>query len=324
MKETTFENTLRLTRAYDLIRKDLHHGLGHAYMVISPDDDTVAEFFTLIAATVFCTTQTACMECAQCHKVLTDNHPDVFTVNEGGEKIKVQEIKDLVASVFIKSLSGRKIYFVHRADLMTADAQNKLLKTLEEPPAGVTIFLGVANEAGLLDTVKSRCRHIYLDVFDRKTVFDALTGLGCDPEAAGIAAACCEGQLGKARRIAMSADYKQYYSEALTLLENLHRSPDVLKVETSPSLAKNTADFLRILTVVVRDMMTAKEGRQLFFDKTLAARVNALQEKYSLRALALIIEKINEAQEKLFYGVPSLAVTDSLLFSVLEVRHKWQ
>lgn len=324
MKTPAFENTLRQSRAYGLLRKDIQAGLGHAYMIISPDDETVSELFTLVAAAVYCTSHTACMECTECHKVLTDNNPDVFSLNEAGEKIKVQEIKDLVSSVSIKPLSDRKIYFVHRADLMTADAQNKLLKTLEEPPAGVTIFLGVANEAGLLDTVKSRCRHVYLDVFDRNTVFQALSMLNCDEESAAIAAACSEGQLGKARRIALSPEYKEYYSDALELLEKLQRSPDVLKTDSLPCFKKNIGEFLKILSVAVRDLMTAKTDGELLFDSALSGRIRRLAEQFSLRALALIVQQINKAQEKLFFGVNQLAVTDSLLFSVLEVKHKWQ
>ena len=152
MSAPLFENTLRASRAYYLFGKDMQLGLGHAYMVISPDDEIVKEFFTLVAARMYCVSGRACMECRGCKTVLDGNNPDVFTVNPQGEKIKVQEVKDMVSSVSIKPISGVKAYFVCRADLMTQDAQNKLLKTLEEPPEGVTIFLGVANEAERRDS----------------------------------------------------------------------------------------------------------------------------------------------------------------------------
>ena len=193
MNRPVFETTLRESRAFDLVSKDMMLGMGHAYMIVSPDDDTVKEFFTLVAGMIFCTSKRACFDCVECHKLLTDNHPDIFTVNYAGEKIKVQDVKNLISSVSIKPLGAVKAYFIHRADLMTPDAQNKLLKTLEEPPENVVFFLGAANEAGILDTVKSRCRKVYIDIFDRETVFNALTGLDCDGDSAAIAAACCEG-----------------------------------------------------------------------------------------------------------------------------------
>lgn len=324
MSAPVFENTLRASRAYDVIAKDMLLGLGHAYMIVSPDDDTVKDFFTLVGAAIFCNAKSACMECPECRKVLDGNHPDLFTVNYAGEKIKVQEVKNMISSVSIKPLSGVKAYFVHRADLMTPDAQNKLLKTLEEPPEGVTIFLGVANESGILDTVKSRCRKIYIDVFDRETVYNALTALGCDAESASVAAACCEGQLGKARSIAFSPEYKRRYSDALSLLEMLKRSADILSAEAIPSFREDESGFLRILSVAIRDVIAAKEGSPLFFDARTSARIEAIANEFSLRALALAATAVNKAQEKLSYGVNSVAVEDSLLFNILEVRHKWQ
>lgn len=323
MNRPVFEHTLRTSRAFGIILKDIERGAGHAYMLVSPDDESVKEFFTLTAAALFCPKR-GCMECTECHKVLTDNHPDVFNINTEGEKIKVQQIRDMVTSVSVKSLSGTKAYFIHRADLMTPDAQNKLLKTLEEPPAGVSIFLGAANEAGLLDTVKSRCRRIYLDVFDRGTVYEALLGLDCGEKEAAVAAACSDGQLGKARKIAMSAEYAGYYSDALALLETLRRSADVLSAEAVPSLNRNPAEFLKMLTVAVRDVTTAKTGGRLFFDEDICARLRALADRYSLRALALVVQAINDTQKKLYYGVNSLAAADSLFFDILEVRHTWQ
>ena len=61
MSELVFEDTLKNSRAYHLLSNDFRLELGHAYMLVSPDDDTVKEFFTLIATTIFCETKSACM-----------------------------------------------------------------------------------------------------------------------------------------------------------------------------------------------------------------------------------------------------------------------
>ena len=178
MSELVFEDTLKNSRAYHLLSNDFRLELGHAYMLVSPDDDTVKEFFTLIATTIFCETKSACMHCNECGKVLHGNHPDLAVINAIGENIKVEAIKDLTEDAGIKSFSGTKVYYIHRADLMNTAAQNKLLKTLEEPPKGVVIFLGVSNESAMLDTIKSRTRTVYLDVFDNDTVKNAMLDLG--------------------------------------------------------------------------------------------------------------------------------------------------
>lgn len=319
-----FVNTLRASRAFYLLDKDMESGLGHAYMIVSPDDDVMKEFFTLIAARIYCRKGRACMKCTGCKKVLNGNHEDLTYVNPTGEKIKVQEIKDLVSSVSIKPLGSVKAYFVFRADLMTPEAQNKLLKTLEEPPEGVAIFLGVANETGLLDTVRSRCRKIYIDVFDRETVFNTLKAQDVDDEKAAVASSCCEGQLGRAMQIAASPVYAERFSDSLTLLERLQRSRDVLSAEAVPSLANGGAEFLKVLAVALRDVISAKRGEPLFFGAETASRIENIAERYSLRALALAEEAVDRAQRKLSFSVNPQAVTDSLLFEILEVRHKWQ
>ena len=200
--DTTFFAPLKNSRAFALLKKDLKEGLGHAYMIVSPDDDTVDEFFALVGMAIFCGTHEPCMTCAECRKILNGNNPDVFHLNEKRDKIKVEDLQKFLSNVNIKPIGERKLYFVHRADLMNAQAQNKLLKTLEEPPADVTIFLGVGNEAGMLETVKSRARTVYLDSFDEKTLYDFLVSLGINSSTAAIAASCSEGQLGKAKKIA--------------------------------------------------------------------------------------------------------------------------
>lgn len=106
----------------------------------------------------------------------------------------------MLDTIAVKPLSDRKVYFVHRADLMNAQAQNKILKTLEEPPKDVTIFLGVANEASMLATIKSRTRNVYIDLFDEETIYNSMLALGLDDQMSAIAAACSEGQLGKAKK----------------------------------------------------------------------------------------------------------------------------
>lgn len=82
----------------------------------------------------------ACLNCSECRKAIHNNHPDVYHVFPTKDKIKVDDIEQMLDTVSIKPLSGHKIYFIHRADQMNAQAQNKLLKTLEEPPKDVTIF----------------------------------------------------------------------------------------------------------------------------------------------------------------------------------------
>ena len=322
MSLLTFEKALRGSKAFSLILGDLKLGLGHAYIISSGDDDVVDEFFALTAMAVYCVNGNACGECAECRKVLHGNHPDIFHINEGRDKIKVEEVSNMLSSVYIKSLSGRKLYFVHRADLMNVQAQNKLLKTLEEPPADVTIFLGVANEAAMLDTIKSRSRTVHIDVFDTDTVYGAMLALGCDEEMSAVAAACSEGMLGKAHKIATSPKYGALYREALSAIKNLNRSSDVVKVDGAIANREDIGEFLDVLSIIFRDMLVVQNDKDMILSKHVAGEIEALAAGYSPLALAKILSLINNTRRQLSLNVSALSAIDNLLFSILEVRHK--
>ncbi|MBQ3414542.1 MAG: hypothetical protein IJH39_04175 [Clostridia bacterium] len=97
--------------------------------------------------------------CKSCLEFENNNHPDFYYIDsEDGKSIKIEQIRYMQKKVQEKPIiSKRKIYIIDNADLMTLEAQNCLLKTLEEPPEFVTIILIGQNEDAFLATIKSRC-----------------------------------------------------------------------------------------------------------------------------------------------------------------------
>lgn len=324
MSELVFENALKNSRAFKQIGSDLKSGLSHAYIIASGDDDVIDEFFTLIAAAIYCKKKhSACFDCPECRKVLHGNHEDVFHINEKRDKIKVEDVNNMLSSVYIKSLSGRKLYFIHRADLMNVQAQNKLLKTFEEPPADVTFFLGVANESAMLDTVKSRARTVHLDIFDKEVIYSAMLALGCDEEMSAVASACSEGMLGKARKIATSPEYAEIYRSALNFMRGLNRSSDIVRFDGAIANSDNTGAFLDVLSIIVRDMMIIEDEPDMVLSKHVSGDIVTLAAKYSPLALAKILAVINDTRRQLSLNVSALSAIDNLLFAILEIRHKY-
>lgn len=100
-------------------------------------------------------------ECKSCACFLGGNHPDYFVVNENGETIKIEQIREITSKVIeAPIISNRKVYIINDCDKMTVEAQNCLLKTLEEPPEFAVMILISANENAILNTIKSRCMTI--------------------------------------------------------------------------------------------------------------------------------------------------------------------
>jgi DNA polymerase-3 subunit delta' len=106
----------------------------------------------------------ACDECLSCRKANLGNHPDIIMVGPDGRSIKNEQVKAIQTEMHLKPYeSRRKVFIIDSADTMTPQAQNSLLKVLEEPPSSCLIILVSANAAGLLPTVKSRCQRLHFD-----------------------------------------------------------------------------------------------------------------------------------------------------------------
>ena len=102
-----------------------------------------------------------CNKCKSCIEFDSDNNPDFFLIEPDGNSIKIDQIRQMQKSVLEKPIeSSKKVYIIDNCHLMTKEAQNCLLKTLEEPPEFVTIILVSANENLILNTIKSRCTSI--------------------------------------------------------------------------------------------------------------------------------------------------------------------
>ncbi len=322
--EIIFENALSESKAFEIVKNDLVSGLGHAYMIVSPDDEAVYQLFRLIACEVLCSQKSACIDCVDCQKVLHFNHENVFWFNQKRGDIKVDEVKELMQSVLISAQDGRqKLYFVNRADLMNSVAQNKILKTLEEPPKNVTIFLGVSNSQAMKDTIRSRCRTINLDTFSYETVYNEIFALTNNKNVASISASCSEGELGKAQKIALSTTYVETYNKVISTLENLNNSGNIAHFLSKSCLPENLDDFLNIMAIIMRDMLISKHNDDLIFSKHLANDIQKLAPRFSERAIVEIESKIVELRKKIVFYINTTTILEELFFTILEAKHKW-
>ena len=103
-------------------------------------------------------------KCKSCIEFDTQNHPDFELVEAEGNTIGINQIRDLQRKIQEKPIiSNKKIYIIDNAEKMTVEAQNCLLKTLEEPPKFAIIILIGSNESLFLDTIKSRCLILHFE-----------------------------------------------------------------------------------------------------------------------------------------------------------------
>ena len=102
-----------------------------------------------------------CNQCDSCIKFISGNNPDYIEIIPDGNSIKISQIREMQENVYQKPIvSNKKVFIIDEAEKMTVEAQNSLLKTLEEPPEYIVIIIITSNENKMLNTVKSRCMRI--------------------------------------------------------------------------------------------------------------------------------------------------------------------
>lgn len=179
--------------------------LAHAYLLLGPAGIGKWTFANALAARILCSGDRpdACGACGPCKRVQAGTHPDLAVIDvvaDGERGLGVEAARDAVIAAFRlrPSESTRRIVLVNDAHRIEAAAQNALLKTLEEPPAGSLLLLVAPTTHGLLDTVVSRCFQVRMKRVDEETLTRFLQVRGCTREEAQRRAAASGGAPGLA------------------------------------------------------------------------------------------------------------------------------
>jgi len=135
--------------------------LAHAYLFNGADGTGRQQVARTVAMRLFCQHVTAeglpCGVCAECHRIMAGDHPDVVTVIPDGQRIKVDQVRYLKAEFTKSAVEGnQKIFIVDQVDRMTTSAANSLLKFIEEPVGNTVALLLTANKNLILPTILSR------------------------------------------------------------------------------------------------------------------------------------------------------------------------
>ena len=143
----------------------------HSYLFLGKEGIGKKE----IAKEILCLTKDEECNCKSCIRFDSQNHPDIKIINEESETIKINTVREMIQTVYEKPiLSDKKIYIINDCDKMTKEAQNSLLKTLEEPPEYIVIILIASNSDMILNTIKSRCTKIVFDKLKEKEIKEIL------------------------------------------------------------------------------------------------------------------------------------------------------
>lgn len=316
------------------IKEHLHNALStgkesHAY-IISGEKSSGKEFIAKIFAMALqCEKGQAepCQECRSCRQALSGNHPDIIILtHEKPNTISVDDIRTQVnGDVAIKPYSGsRKVYLMNEAEKMTVQAQNALLKTLEEPPEYAVILLLTSNINALLPTILSRCVILQMrpaaDNLVKKYLCEQLQVPDYKAE---VCAAFARGNIGKAKALASSEDFENVKSEALSLLkyiQEMELNEIIAAVKKAAEYKLEINDYLDICAIWYRDALlfkaTSDVNHLVFREEIQALRRTAQRSSYE--GIERIIKALDTAKRRLDANVNFELVMELLMLTIQE------
>ena len=268
-----------------------------------------------------------CMECHACKQVLSGNHPDlIYVTHEKPASIGVDDIrKQINDTIQVRPYSSYyKIYIVDEAEKMTAQAQNALLKTIEEPPSYAVILLLTTNPDAFLPTILSRCVQLKLKPLKDSVVKEYLIqSLGVEESQAEIYAAFARGNLGRAIHLAQSEDFKRMYGVMLTLLKSV-KEADISQlldyVRTFKEEGFDIHECLDFMQMWYRDVLmykTTKDVNLLIFKDEFSA-VKAAGTVSGYDGLEKILNAIDKARVRLDANVNMELAMELMLLTMKE------
>ena len=312
------------TNACKIVKNDKKSGLFHAYLLLDKDEKYLRETLKFFAKLILCD-KDGCGDCRVCRLLEKENFADAVFFPKNGDKILTDDVNALIEDSYIKPLEGdKKLYVVAGAHNMPAPAQNKLLKTLEEPPENVVILLGATNAYALLPTVRSRVKTLEIPPFTEREIAEELKTICPDGEKLALAAACGDGTLGRAEELYGDEQLEKLFDLAADIIVNMNSSRDVLKY--SALLLKNKerlSDIFAIASSLFRDMLAQAEGGAVIDARALKKVRGAAS--FNAGALIHALEKTEEAEKRASaYNANETMLAEWWLFAILEGKHIWQ
>ena len=306
------EKVIRNTNAYKIIYGEKKRGeLSHAYLIVCPDGVMLKTYMKLLASLIMCENDGACGECRPCRLIDKEAYADCDFYPKDGDKIKTADIDDLVSKTIIRPIeSDIRMFVLVGAENMTAEAQNKILKTLEEPPRNVCILIGATTDNALLPTVKSRVKRLDVPPFSDGEIRRALGDEYPDKAKLESAIALGGGKIGSVIKAYTDGNAEKMQTFCREVLFSMRSSKDVAKYSSKIN-KDNIKDFISILKSEVANLLV-KDNRK------------AGDYGYVTGALIAISDMLSEKERALYYNANAVMVADSVLLAILGEKYKWQ
>ena len=303
--------------------------VSHAYILNGERGSGKKMLANLFAMTRLCETgdNEPCGKCHSCKQAESGNHPDIIRVtHEKPNSISVDDIRTQVNNtVDIKPYQGPyKVYIIPQADMMTPQAQNAILKTIEEPPSYAVFLLLTENAETLLPTINSRCVMLKLrNIKDTLIKKYLMENLEIPDYKADMCTAFAQGNMGRAIMLANSDHFNEIREEAVQLLKHINEMElnEIVAAVKNISVYKlEITDYLDIIMIWYRDVLLYKATKEIdkvvFKDQLQSIKEQARKSSYE--GIELILESLEKAKARLKANVNFDLVMELLFLTIKE------
>ena len=241
---------------------------------------------------------------------------DIKVYPKNNEKLLVSDSNEIVSEVYMKpAFHENKVFIIENLDISTEQAQNKLLKVLEEPPKNVYFLISCMEDALVLPTIKSRCQKIVLGKLPKES-FDKLIK---NP----LAGMVSEGYVGLYEEYSKKADLEEVVDTAVKLVTELKNSGQVLKF--SIDLMRFKDDIRLIFKIYIRaleDLIKIKSEKEELCSLPLYKEaLKSVESEFSINAICEINSLVSMFIKKREANVNEQVAVEQLLLKILEVKY---
>lgn len=300
-----------------LVEKKENNSLSNA-MLFFCDDKTTSSKTLILAALMlqYNTFELFNEKSSEFIRVESGVDLDIKIYPKNGEKLLVADSNDIVAEVYTKPVNMQnKIFVINNFDVSTAEAQNKLLKVLEEPPKNVYFLLSAQSEERVLPTIRSRCDKIKINPLSQEEI-SAI----CSDK---IACVLGGGYIGKTLQLEKTESLRRLTEFVVSLFTRLKSSKQVIKFSKTMLEEKDNLDLiLEIVCLCIEDMLKLKcESEDLCKLSTFAQELRDAEPEFSVEALCEISKLVSSLREKLEFNANLTVAIDNFLLKMLEVKY---
>lgn len=328
----TFNNII----GHDRIKQHLQAAIeqnkvSHAYIMNGEQGAGKKLTATVFAQALQCEEKDSkpCARCRSCIQAESGNHPDIIWVTHEKYSIGVDDIRKQVnQDIGIKPYIGPyKIYIIDEADKMTEQAQNAILKTIEEPPEYGIVILLVNNINHMLSTILSRCVRLDFKAVKEEEIVKYLMEVHSVPDyMAKLSAQFSQGNIGKAVRYGTSGEFLEIKEEVLHLLKYIDDMRITEIIEAVKRLSEHKLkinDCIDLMQLWYRDVLMLKvtnDPNMLLFKDEYHFLLKQTKDS-SYEQIETIIKAMDKAKIRLEANVNFDITMELMLLTLKECRN---